>query len=121
MADNREYLTHGEEQGNINIAEDVVVAIATQALVETEGVSAMMSQSMVDQLTELVGKKPSRGVHMEVEEGGIVLDVCLLVEYGFAIPELAAKVQENVSSAVTSMTGFAVKAVNVHVGGVSFN
>ena len=33
---------------------------------------------------------------------------------------VAEKIQNAVSTAVESMTGFAAKAVNVHVGGVSF-
>ena len=33
---------------------------------------------------------------------------------------LAEKIQNAVSGAIESMTGFSVKAVNVHVGGVSF-
>ena len=41
MADNREYLTRAEENGSINIAEDVVAAIAADAIGEIEGVGSM--------------------------------------------------------------------------------
>ena len=34
MAENREYLTRAEENGSINIAEDVVAAIAADAIGE---------------------------------------------------------------------------------------
>ena len=44
----------------------------------------------------------------------------VMVRYGYPIPEVAEKIQNAVSSAVEAMTGFQVKAVNVHVGGVSF-
>ena len=121
MGENREYLTQAEADGSINISEDVVVAIASEAIGEIEGVGAMMT-TMTEQLTEqFMKKKPARGVHMEVQDGEITLDVCLTVRYGFAIPEIAAKVQDAVMSAVASMTGFSVKSVNVHVGGISFN
>ena len=121
MGENREYLTQNDNEGSINISEDVVAAIASGAIGEVEGVSSMMT-TMTEQLTEqFMGKKPTRGVHMEVQDGEITLDVYLIVKYGFAIPELAAKVQDAVISAVASMTGFSVKAVNVHVGGISFN
>lgn len=121
MGENRDYLTQSDNDGSINISEDVVVAIASEAIGEIEGVGAMMA-TMTEQLTEqFMGKKPARGVHMEVQDGEITLDVYLSVKYGYAIPELAAKVQDAVMSAVASMTGFTVKAVNVHVGGISFN
>ena len=121
MGENREYLTQTDNDGSVNISEDVVAAIASEAIGEIEGVGAMMT-TMTEQLTEqFMGKKPARGVRMEIQDGEITLDVYLIVKYGFAIPEIAAKVQDAVMGAVETMTGFSVKAVNVHVGGVSFN
>ena len=37
MAENREYLTRTEENGSIHISEDVVAAIAADAIGEIEG------------------------------------------------------------------------------------
>lgn len=51
MAENREYLTRAEENGSINIAEDVVAAIAADAIGEIEGVGSMC-QNMTEQITE---------------------------------------------------------------------
>ena len=115
MGESKEYMTLPEENGSINISEDVVVAIASEAI------GAMMT-TMTEQLTEqFMGKKPARGIRMDIQDGEITLDVYLTVKYGFAIPETAAKVQDAVMSAVETMTGFSVRAVNVHVGGISFN
>ena len=119
MGENREYLTQSASDGSINISEDVVVAIASEAIGEIEGV---VMTTMTEQLTEqFMGKKPARGIRMDIQDGEITLDVYLTVKYGFAIPETAAKVQDAVMSAVETMTGFSVRAVNVHVGGISFN
>lgn len=114
MAD---YLTRIEENGTINIAEDVVAAIVADTVKEIEGVGAM-SQNVTEQLS---GKKAVRGVRVEKIEDAIVIDLYLMARYGYAIPEVAQKVQESVSTAVGGMTGFQVKEVNVHVGGISFN
>ena len=106
MGENREYLTQSASDGSINISEDVVVAIASEAIGEIEGVGAMMT-TMTEQLTEqFMGKKPARGIRMDIQDGEITLDVYLTVKYGFAIPETAAKVQDAVMSAVETMTGF---------------
>ena len=73
-------------------------------------------------LTEqFTGKKGLRGVRAEVKDGEIIVDVYLMVRYGYVIPETARKVQDSVSAAVSGMTGYSVQAVNVHVGGISFN
>ena len=117
MAENREYLTRAEENGSINIAEDVVAAIAADAIGEIEGVGSMC-QNITEQFT---GKKGLRGVRAEVKDGEIIVDVYLMVRYGYVIPETARKVQDSVSAAVSGMTGYNVHAVNVHVGGISFN
>ena len=120
MAENREYLTRAEENGSISIAEDVVAAIAADAVAEIEGVGSMC-QNMTEQITEqFTGKKGLRGVRAEVRDGDIIIDVYLMVRYGYAIPETARKVQDSVSAAVSGMTGYSVQAVNVHVGGVTF-
>ena len=39
MAENREYLTRAEENGSINIAEDVVAAIAADAIGEMKALA----------------------------------------------------------------------------------
>ena len=70
---------------------------------------------------QFTGKKGLRGVRAEVKDGEIIVDVYLMVRYGYVIPETARKVQDSVSAAVSGMTGYNVHAVNVHVGGISFN
>ena len=50
-----------------------------------------------------------------------VVPVRRSVQYGHAIPDVAGNAQKAVSSAVEAMTGCAVEAVNIHVGGVTLN
>ena len=112
-----EYITRAEENGTIHIEEDVIAAIVADAVKDVEGVGAP-STNVAEQLA---GKKAVRSVRVEQEDDNILIDVFLMVRYGFAIPEVAQKVQDAVSNAVGGMTGFPVKEVNVHVGGISFN
>ena len=112
-----EYVTRAEENGVIHIAEDVIAAIVADAVKDVEGVGAA-SQTAGEQPS---GKKAVRNVRIEQVEDGVVVDMYLMARYGFAIPEVARKVQDAVSNAVGGMTGFPVKEVNVHIGGISFN
>lgn len=122
MAENRDYLVRKEESDSINISEDVVLSIVTKALGEIEGAGALMNASYTEQIAgQIKGKKPQRGVQMEAGEDGVVIDVHMTVKYGYSIPEVAEKAQESIAGSVGSMTGFAVKGVNVHVGGIVFN
>lgn len=43
-----------------------------------------------------------------------------MTRYGFSVADVANKVQSAVFASLQDMTGFEVKAVNVHVGGISF-
>ena len=121
MAENREYFTHTDENGSISISDEVLFSIITGALGEVDGISGM-SQNVTEQLTEqLTGKKTNRSVRLEMQDEGLVVDLYVMIRCGAPIPATAAKVQESVSGAVSAMTGFAIKAVNVHVSGITLN
>ena len=113
MNENKEYITHPDELGTIHISEDVLGAIAASAAGEIEGVTGLMGTSG--------GKKlGQKGVKISIDGECASVDVYLMVRYGQPIPEVAEKVQAAVSAAVEAMAGLSVQAVNVHVGGVSF-
>ena len=107
------------ELGSIRIADEVVSIIAGLAASEVEGVAAM-SGGWGTGIVEMLGKKNlSKGVKVEVGEKEAAIDIYLVIEFGFPIPRVAQKVQDQVKSAVENMTGLKVTAVNVHVVGVS--
>ena len=112
MAENKEYITRQESMGTIQISEDVVASISSS-------VGGLLNANMAD----LVGgkKMTAKGVRVEMAEDGVLVNLFLMIRYGFAIAEVAQKVQNAVYSALEGMTGFPVKAVNVHVGGISFD
>ena len=123
MADSKEYMTLPEENGSINISEEVIAAIAVGAVREVEGVSGMMT-SMGNSVTDLVNnrknaQKGATGVKIDMTGTALVLDLYLTVQYGHAIPEVAENAQKAVASAVEAMTGCPVGTVNIHVGGVT--
>ena len=123
MADSKEYMTLPEENGSINISEEVIAAIAVGAVREVEGVSGMMT-TMGNSVTDLVNnrknaQKGAKGVKIDMTGTALSLDLYLTVQYGHAIPEVAENAQKAVASAVEAMTGCPVGTVNIHVGGVT--
>ena len=123
MADSKEYMTLPEENGSINISEEVIAAIAVGAVREVEGVSGMMT-GMGGSVTDLVNnrknaQKGAKGVKIDMTGTTLALDLYLTVQYGHAIPEVAENAQKAVASAVEAMTGCPVGTVNIHVGGVT--
>ena len=117
MGENRDYITHPDEKGSINISEEVISAIAAGAVLETEGVAALPSGR---DLTELLTKKTlGRGVRITVEGESVKVDVWITVRLGFSVHKVGHRVQESVASSIESATGFSVTEVNVHIVGVA--
>jgi uncharacterized alkaline shock family protein YloU len=120
MPDNRDYYTNREDNGSINIADDVIAVISAIAAGEVKGIAGLYTPAGVD-LAEILGKKNlSKGVRIQITGRNVTIDIYVNVYYGYRIPEVATALQNAVVSAVESMTGLAVDAVNIHVGGIVF-
>jgi uncharacterized alkaline shock family protein YloU len=103
------------ELGRIEIAPEVIEVITGLAAAEVEGV-AHMSGGFVGDLAERLGRKNlAKGVKVEVGKKEVAVDVYIIVEYGYRIPEVARKIQDNVRQAIENMTGLKVIEVNVHI------
>lgn len=104
--------------GEVQIADEVVAIIAGLAATEVEGVSAMAGNITNELVGKLGMKNLSKGIRVEVLEGMVSVEVALHMKYGYNIPEVSAKVQEKVKSAIENMTGLSVSDVNVRISGV---
>ena len=54
-----------------------------------------------------------------MEEKTVTVDLALNIKYGYEIPAVSKKVQERVKSAIETMTGLEVVAVNIKIAGVN--
>ena len=120
MADAREYISRPDELGSNHIREEVLAVTPAAAVLEVEGIGGLAANLGTD-LAGLLGKKNlSRGIHIQVEDGNVTVDLSILVKYGYTIPDVARAVQEAVAGSVEATSGLTVAAVNVNVGGVVF-
>jgi len=101
--------------GVIRIADEVVSTVAGLAAVEVEGV-ATMSGGWGTDLVEKLGKRNlGKGIKVDATGEQTIIDIFIVIEFGYAIPKVAENVQKEVKIAVETMTGLTVAAVNVHV------
>lgn len=120
MSENKEYISRPDEMGNIHISEEVLAVIAAAAALEVEGVGSL-ANNLGSDIAELLGKKNmAKGVRISLDGEAVVVDLSLLIRYGCTIMDVAKQVQEAVTNAVEATSGLSVGAVNVHVGGVTF-
>jgi len=107
------------EIGSIKITDEVVAIIAGIAATEVPGVTGM-SGGIAGGIAEALGRKNlSKGVKVEVGEKEAAIDLFIIVDYGYRIPEVAWTIQEKVKNAVEEMTGLSVVEVNIHIQGVN--
>ncbi len=115
---NKTFQIKSDEIGDICVSEEVVAIIAGLAATEIEGVSSMAGNITNEIVSKLGMKNLSKGIFVEVMDGEIKVDVALNISYGYAIPEISAKVQEKVKSSVENMTGLTVAVVNIRIASV---
>lgn len=116
MAEDRKVYSIKEDNlGEVNIADEVVTIIAGLAATEVDGVSSM-SGNITNELVSKLGRKNlAKGVKADIIDNCVTVDVALNIAYGYAIPDISAKVQEKVKTAIETMTGLEVNAVNVRI------
>lgn len=107
------------EIGAVKITDEVIAIIAGIAATEVPGVVGM-SGGIAGGIAEALGRKNlSKGVKVEAGEKEAAIDLYIIVEYGYRIPEVAWSIQEKVKKAVEDMTGLDVVEVNIHIQGVN--
>jgi uncharacterized alkaline shock family protein YloU len=105
--------------GTICISTEVIATIAGDAASHCYGVVGMAIRNPADGIANLLKKdNASRGVKVLVDEGGLTIDIHVIVEYGINIKVTSNSIIENVKYKVESATGFIVKQINVHVESV---
>ena len=120
MADSRKTFQIKEDPvGEVRIADEVVAIIAGLAATEVDGVSSMAGNITNEIVSKLGMKNLSKGIMTEIVDNEDKVDVVINIAYGFSIPEVSAKVQEKVKSAIENMTGLTVAVVNVRIASVS--
>lgn len=105
--------------GEVQIASEVVTAIAGISASEVEGIQTTAGGGINDIAGKLGVKNHSKGVKVEIDGDKVELDVAVNVRFGYSIPKVSAKVQDKVSQAINSMTGLEVTKVNVRVAGIA--
>ncbi len=110
---------HKEESqtdlGNIRIHKNVIASIASIAAVEIEGVKRI-GGDFRSGILELIGKKALMAIKVNIDKNDeIRLEVPLVIKYGFNIPDIANKAQENIRNALEKMTNLSIKYININV------
>ena len=101
--------------GAIKIHKDVIASVVSLASAEIEGVKKIGGDLRAS-IYELIGKKQQRGINVEIDrDDEVIIDVPLIVKYGYNVTEVARSVQENIQQSLEKMTNLTIKEININV------
>lgn len=112
-------LAQSRQWGRIEVFPSAVAAIAGHAAMRCYGISGMAGRGLRDGVAVLLRRENvDRGVEVVESEGGLSIDVYVIVQYGVRITEVAHNLQETVKFEVERSVNVPVVQVNVNVQGV---
>lgn len=105
--------------GTLKISEDAIARIAESAAAEIKGVALSASSKLaVISPKSHISEKIITPITVKLSTDSVSIDISIVVSDNAKASEVSKSVQNNVKSAVQSMTGIAVSKVNVTVVGI---
>lgn len=120
MAESKQYIKQLQDNGTVQISEDVIAEIVAHAACEVEGVAGLNSKPGAD-IAELLGKKNwGRGLKVSVlEDESVAIECNITVSYGQNVVNVGKAAQSAITNALESMAGVQIASVNVNVCGIA--
>ena len=111
--------TAPEAEGKIEVSPRAIAHLASRAAQRSYGVVGLASRHARPGLAELLRREEiSKGVDVGFDNGQVVVDLYVVLEYGVRISEVARNIMSNVKFALESSLGVPVVHVNVNVQGI---
>lgn len=100
--------------GVVKISKDVILNIIGLAALEIEGVDRVEGfKHAVNKDNFIVNE--NKGIKMEIIDSELYISMGIVVKMNYEIPEIAEKIQNNISKEVNEMTGLSVKEINLDI------
>ncbi|MFC1753469.1 Asp23/Gls24 family envelope stress response protein [Thermoproteota archaeon] len=101
--------------GEIKIHKNVIASIAKEATEQIPGV-LRIGGNIKGRIFELFGQRDNSAIRIEFDPNNeATISVPIVVQYGYNIPEIAAKIQESIKISIENATNSEIKDINVVV------
>jgi uncharacterized alkaline shock family protein YloU len=112
-------LIQARQWGRIEVFPSAVGAIAAHAAMGCYGITGMAARGLSDGVAQLLRRENAdKGVEVVEVDGGLGIELFVIVQYGIRISEVAHNLQETVKFEVERSVNVPVAQVNVNVQGV---
>ena len=107
-------------KGKITCNRSILLSIINLATKEICGVSRLAS-SFKSKVSNFFTRNNNEGVSIRFNpNGSLAVDVYIRIFYGYSVPDIAYKIQENIKNGIAAMVDMKTTRVNVHIMGVDF-
>ena len=114
-----EQLTEEDEMCKIEVSPRAISHLASRAAQRSYGVVGLASRHARPGWAELLRRdEVYKGVEVAINDGQVVIDLYVVIEYGTRISEVARNIMSNSKFAVEAALGVNVVQVNVNVQGI---
>ncbi len=102
--------------GELHVANDVLADIVGNAAMECYGIVGMTAPTAVDGISKILPvSRLRRGVLVKPEDGGVKVDLYVVIEYGTNIAAVSQNLIDQVTFALTHYAHVPLTGVEVHV------
>ena len=105
--------------GTLKVSGNAIMRIAETAAAEIKGVALSSTNKLAVLNSGISKSKVISPIRVKLSSDSVAIDIEIIVSSSAKASEVAKAVQNNVKSAVQSMTGIAVSKVNVVISGIS--
>lgn len=104
------------EEVSIDISPNVIVSIASKAALEVKGVHSLEPPSNVS-----FWRRPQpHGIKVNISDNRVKLEVYIIAEEGFYLPEVGLNLQEHIKEEIERTTGMRVDRIDIYIQGIHF-
>jgi uncharacterized alkaline shock family protein YloU len=109
--------------GSTLIDDGVVAAIAGHAAKRVKGIVSVGGGRVLPALAGVIRDHAARdaaGIEVEAGQKEAILDLDLVVEYGYSIPDIAGDLRSKVAGELKDYTGLDAKEINISIVEIRF-
>ena len=119
MAENKQYISHIQDNGKVLVSEDVIATIVAQAVKDVDGVAGLSTKAGAE-LADMIGKRNwGRGMKIAISpNNAVVIDCDIIINFGQSVVGIAEAVQTAICNAIESTVTVTRVKVNVNVCGI---
>jgi len=112
-------IINNNEYGSIILSDDFLANLAGYAATNCFGVVGMATTGTTDKIVSAVNKKRlSKGVKIRSVNGGVDIDLHIIVSYGTNITAIVNSIAHRVRYLMEDTCGFKVREINTYVDGM---